>query len=338
MEKKSVSVNILSYNGEKLIEPCLKSVFTQSYPDIEVLVIDNASKDKSIEVAENFAHENMKFPIRIIGNKNNAGFAVGHNQGIRDSRGDYVFCLNQDVVLDKDYIKSAIELMEKDDKIGAVQGRLYKINDINKPNKEIIDTTGLLMFKNRRIVNRSQGEKENGQYQKAEEVFGADGAAPIYRRTALESAKIKNEYFDENFFCYKEDIDLSWRMRILGWKIFYEPKAIGYHLRGAGESAVTKPKEIIEQRKKISSFAKFHSFKNQRLMQIKNELPSLFFPDIFSILIKETGAWLYVLIFETYTIKAIKELFKNIPQAMQKRKIIMAKKNVSNKEMSKWFE
>jgi len=331
---KNVAVNILSYNGEKLIGLCLKSVSEQTYPYIKVLVIDNASKDKSLEKVR---ETKIKFPLRIIENKENAGFAAGHNQGIRGNKGEYVFCLNQDVVMDKDFIKNAIELMEQDEKIGAVQGRLYKITDINNPIKEVIDTTGLMIFKNRRVVNRGQGEKESGQYQKSEEIFGADGAAPIYRREALESAKINNEYFDESFFCYKEDIDLSWRMRLLGWKIYYEPKTIGYHLRGAGETATTKTKEIIRQRKKISSFAKFHSFKNQRLMQIKNELLGLFFSDFFSILMKEIGAWLYVLIFETYTLKVIRELFKTMPDAFKKRKSIMAKKKVSNKKMKIWF-
>jgi len=335
---KLVSINILSYNGEKLIGPCLESVFNQNYGDLEIHVIDNASKDKSIEQIEIFKSKFQKFPIRITANKENAGFAAGHNQGIRESNGEYVFCLNQDVVLDRDFIKNAVGLMEQDKKVGAVQGRLYKITDINNPAKEIIDTTGLLIFKNRRVVNRAQGEKENGQYLQAEEVFGADGAAPIYRKAALDDAKINNEYFDEDFFCYKEDIDLSWRLRLLGWKIFYESKAIGYHLRGAGETATIRAFEIIRQRKKISPFVKLHSFKNQRLMQAKNELPSLFFRNFFSILIKEKSAWLYVLIFERYSWKAIKELIKLIPRARQKRKIIMARKKVDAKEMAKWFK
>ena len=335
MSNKLISVNVLTYNGEKLIGPCLNSVSEQTYPHIEVLIIDNDSKDKSVEKVR---ETKIKFPIRIIENKENAGFAAGHNQGIRESKGEYVFCLNQDIVLEKDFIEKIVERLEKDERIGAIQGRLYKIDDINNPRKEIIDTTGLLMFKNRRVVNRAQGEKEGGQYKESEEIFGADGAAPIYRRTALEDAKINNEYFDESFFCYKEDIDLSWRMRVLGWKAIYEPRAIGYHLRGAGETATTKIAEIIRQRKKISPFVKLHSFKNQRLMQIKNELPSLFFGQFFSILIKELGAWTYVLVFERYTWKALRELIKLIPVAYKKRKIIMAKKKISAKEMAQWFK
>jgi GT2 family glycosyltransferase len=313
MKNPLVAINILAYNGEKLIEQCLKSVLNQTYPNIGVLVIDNASSDKTLEKIKN-----QKSKIKIIENKENLGFAAGHNLGIRESKGKYVLCLNQDVVLDKDFVKYAVEAMEKDSKIGAIQGKLYKHN-------KILDTTGLKALKNRRFVNRGQGEEDQGQYQ-AGEIFGVDGAAPIYRRKTLEDTKIINEYFDEDFFCYKEDVDLAWRMRLYDWKAVYEPRAFVYHLRGAGDSAARKPMAIVEQRKKISRLAKFYSFKNQRLMQIKNEVPSLFFRDFFSILIKEIGAWLYVLFFEHYTWKAIRELIKQIPNAWKKRKIIMSNK------------
>lgn len=317
-----ISINILTYNGQDLIESCLKSVLKQTYSNIEILVVDNASKDETVS--------RIGQGIRVIENKKNLGFTGGHNIGIRESKGDYVLCLNQDVVLDKDFVKNTVQVMEVDEKIAAVQGKLYKA-------KNIIDTTGLLMFKNRRIVSRGQGEKDENQY-KGGEIFGADGAAPLYRRKALENIKIKQDYFDEDFFMYKEDVDLAWRLQLYGWKAVYEPKAMGYHLRGAGEEAVKNYVKIVKERQKISEFAKYHSFKNQRLMQIKNELCSLFFRDFCRIIIKEIGAWVYVLLFEKYTWKAIKELFKQAPSAWHKRKIIMARKKVGAKEIKKWLE
>jgi len=264
-------------------------------------------------------------------------------------------CLNQDAILDKDFIKHAVEAMEVDEKIGAVQGKLYKIRDMGEIRSpagdrisNIIDTTGLLMFKNRRVVSRGQGEKDRGQYQRGE-IFGVDGAAPLYRRKALEDIKLpilkgrapkldEFEYFDEDFFMYKEDIDLAWRMRLYDWKAVYEPKAVGYHLRGAGEEAVRNYLKIAKARRKISDFAKYHSFKNQRLMQIKNELPALFFRDFYRIIIKEIAAWLYALLFEKYTWKAIRELCKQIPKAWRKRKIIVSHKKVGAKKMAMWFK
>jgi len=339
---KLVSINILTYNAQDLIELCLESVLKQNYANIEILIIDNASSDNTLRQITKHRKQNAKFPMRVIENKKNLGFTAGHNQGIRKSNGEYVLCLNQDIILDKNFVKNAVKTMELDKKIGAIQGKLYKITrdmwEIESPMSKqgVLDSTGLLIFKNRRIVSRGQGEKDEDQYKRGE-VFGVDGAAPLYRRKALEDIKINNEYFDEDFFMYKEDIDLAWRMRLYRWKSIYEPGAIGYHLRSAGEGAVKKYLKVAKARKKISDFAKFYSFKNQRLMQIKNELPTLFFRHFYRIIIKEAVAWIYVLFFERYTWKAIKLLIKQAPIAWRKRKIIMTHKRVNARNMEKWF-
>lgn len=335
MTKKSlVSINVLTYNGQDLIEQCLKSVLNQTYKNVEILVVDNASEDKTILCVK-------KFPVQIIQNKENLGFAAGHNIGIKQSKGEYILCLNQDVILDKEFVKNAIEAIKADERIGAIQGKLYKIQEmcgakLHTSKNQTIDTTGLMMFKNRRVVSRGQGEEDKNQYERGE-VFGVDGAAPLYRRRALEDIKIGQEYFDEDFFMFKEDVDLSWRLRLYNWKIIYESMAIGYHLRGAGEKAAKNYIEIAKARRKISDFAKYHSFKNDRLMRIKNELCPLFFRHFHHIIIKEVGAWIYVLLFEKYTYKTIKALFKKVPKAWRKRKIIMKRKKIGAKEMKKWF-
>ncbi len=344
VKNKLVSVNILTYNAQDLIGPCLRSILKQTYDNIEVLVIDNASTDKTLDVIRRISPK-----IRIIRNKNNLGLSIGYNTGIRESKGEYVLCLNQDVVLDGDFVKNAIEAIEVDDKIAAVQGKLYKIENFRGLTSEnrVLDTTGLIMFKNRRIVNQGQGEKDKGQYKRGE-IFGVDGAAPLYRRSALEDIKLpifkggvpqtnRFEYFDEDFFMYKEDVDLSWRFRLYGWKAIYEPEAVGYHLRGAGEKAVRNYIAIVKERRKISGFAKYYAFKNQRLVQIKNELAGLFFCHFYCILIKEVAAWLYALCFEKYAWKAIVSLFKQIPNARRKRKIIMKRKRIGANEMKRWF-
>ncbi len=350
-----VSINLLTFDGEKYIEDCLNSVFSQSYPNIEVLVIDNSSSDKTVETVEKV--EKVK-KFRLIKNKRNLGFAAGHNQGIKESKGEYILCLNQDVVLEKNFVMQVVEVLEKDKKIGAVQGKLLRQNDI-------IDTTGLLMLKNRRIVNRGQGEKDVGQYNKEEEVFGADGAAPIYRREALEDIKIpinisvnqftpldtklsngasqrksastKYEYFDEDFFCYKEDVDLAWRLKLSGWKTIYTPQSLAWHPRGSGDSAAYNFLDIVKERRKINSLAKYFSFKNQRLMQVKNEdlfLVLKYFPHI---LFKEIASWVYVIIFEKYGAKAIWQLLKQSPVVFKKRRIIMKNRRAGAKEIEKWF-
>jgi len=131
---------------------------------------------------------------------------------------------------------------------------------------------------------------------------------------------------------------LAWRLQLYGWKAWFEPKAVAWHARTAGDSAQTSYLGIIKERLKINRFGKFHSFKNQRLMQIKNEQPELLLKHLIRWLPKEIASWFYVLLFEHYTWKSIKELLKLAPRAWQKRKIIMAQKTINNKKIEKWFK
>jgi len=347
-----VSINLLTYNAEQFIRDCLKSVLAQTYLPAELLVIDNNSSDGTVDIAQKIIEQmSFKFSARVIRNEKNLGFAAGHNLGINKSRGELVLCLNQDAVLAPDFIEKAVEFFEKnkDAKIGALQPKLLRLNGKSQPS-DIIDTTGLLMLKNRRIISRGQGEKDQGQYSVADEIFGADGAAPVYRREALEDVGIsassasksapnqRTEYFDEDFFAYKEDVDIAWRMRLRGWRVFYLPQMIGWHARGAGDSAATNYYAIIRERIKISRFVKYVAFKNQRLMQIKNEQSWLLFKHLPWFLPKEIASWIYVLLFERFTLKAIKDLFLQAPGAWKKRKIIMSRKRVGAREMEIWFE
>lgn len=336
-----VSINLLTYNGQKYIKDCLNSVFSQDYPRLEILVIDNASTDETADYLRALAR---RPDLKIIFNQKNLGFSAGHNQAINQSRGEFICCLNQDVVLDKDFIKRAIEVFERDNRVAAVQGKLLRSGK-TAGRDYFIDTTGLDILKNRRIISRGQGQIDQGQFEKMEEIFGADGAAPVYRKKALEDVKIfalkgnqdKGECFDEDFFAYKEDVDLAWRLRLYGWQAVYQPKAVAWHWRGSGESATKTPWGIIRERRKINQLAKYLAFKNQRLMQIKNESVWLLFKHLPWFLPKEIAAWLYVLFFEKYTWSAIKDLFKQMPRAWQKRKLIMAQKSLKAGKMERWF-
>lgn len=338
-----VSINLLTYNAEKYIKSCLGSVFSQDYPELEVLIIDNASTDGTIEYLKKLP---KKPNLHIIFNKKNIGFAAGHNQGIRKSKGNFILCLNQDVVLDSNFVSEAIKTFQMDSKIASVQGKLLRWN-LGLPTSNqftdykishIIDTIGFIIFKNRRIINREQGQIDQGQFEKVEEIFGADGAAPVYRKEALEDVKVEKKYFDEDFFCYKEDVDIAWRLRLNGWNSIYQPKAVAWHARTAGDSAAKNYFAIMRERLKIGKFGKFHAFKNQRLMQLKNEQPLLFLKHLPWFLPKEIISWIYVLLLERYTWKAIRDLFKLTPRAWKKRRMIMANKKVDAKEMEKWFK
>lgn len=367
MSQPLISINIITFNNEKTILPTLESANRQTYPASKILIIDNASNDQTVKLIktklplwrqertillkEKFPNESWSADIQLIENNKNIGFAAGHNQAIRQNYGEFILCLNPDLILAPDFIEKAIAVFA-DKKIAAVQGKLLQFdfakNEIKKDprgGQPLIDTTGLLIFRNRRVINRGQGETDQNQYSQTEEIFGADGAAPLYRRQALEDTRLKiskngqkiTEYFDEDFFCYKEDVDLAWRLRLFGWQTVYQPQAIGWHGRTAGEKAAFSPIAIAKERQKISAFAKYYSFKNQRLMQIKNEMPELFLRDLPRIIIKEIASWLYFFIFEKKRLTLIKELLNQIPAAFQKRKLIMRGKRTNPEKISRWL-
>ena len=357
---------------------------------MEIIITDNNSTDGTREEIEGriaeWEEKRKEIPlalldkggnIKYIKNSENAGFGRPHNEAMRIMKGEFILLLNSDAILTSDYIENAIKPFQ-DEKVGAVQGKLLRYdfdkNELckNKENPElnIIDTTGLMMLKNRRIVCIGQGEADEGQFEKETEVFGADGAVPIYRKEALEdvklpiiksltptlsqkeresnkketkklqatSYKLNYEYFDENFFMYKEDVDLAWRLRLYGWKTIYTPQAVAYHGRGSGDSMAKNYLDIIKERRKINKRAKFLSFKHQRLMQIKNDFPSLLFTKhLPRFIIKEVGAWAYMMIFERFTLRILKDLYYDIPVFLKKRKMVMKRKRVGVREMERWF-
>ena len=397
-QKPLVSINIVTFNGEWYIKKCLESVAHQTYKNIEVNILDNDSQDDTIKIIEKVGRDSdLRFTIYDL--RENVGFAKGHNILIKKSRGEYIVMLNQDAWLDKNYTVRALDIFKKDDKIAALQPKIYRYNFgrdevVKRDDKAVIDATGLVMLKNRRIIARGQGQKDEGQFdyppssafakklrrttadvrfskdsltahqENLTEVFGADGAASIFRRTALEdialpttppslkaSADLRvsnhslipreetlKEYFDEDFFMYKEDVDLSWRLRLYGWKIMYGPKLIAYHERGSGESAAKEYINIIRERRHISQLAKSLSWRNQRLMQVKNELPLLYVRHLPRIFLKELGSLLYILLFERYALKSIKDFFLLLPNALKKRTFIMQHKMIGSNEMARWFQ
>lgn len=331
MQKPKISIIIINFNGEAFLEQCLESIAYQAYDSKEIFCIDNASTDGSKAIIQ-------KYPqVKLIKNKENLGYSKAANQGIRMSKSDYVMIMNPDAILEKNYLTNILKEAEKDKKIAALTGKLLKYDAELHKKTNIIDSTGLFCFRNRRIIDRGQGLEDKGQYDKPEEIFGVSGACPVYRRTALEEVKVGEEYFDEDFFMYKEDIDLSWRLQLFGYKAFYVPQAIAYHARGTGVLKRFTHIEVLKSRRNLSRFQKGLAYTNQRLMQIKNELPQHFFHDAPQILWKELLIFGYILLREPYLLKSLIKLLTKIPSVWKKRKIIMARRRVTVEKMRRWF-
>jgi len=216
-----VSIIIVNYNRKDLLRQCLDSLRGQSFRDMEIIVADNASKDGSVDMLRAYYPE-----VKLIRNADNLLFCKAQNQGIDISSGDFILCLNSDVMLEKEYLKQALNSMNSDAGIGMVSGKLLRMD------RKIIDSTGLFLGRNRKAVERGYGEIDKGLYNKPEYVFGVSGACAFLRKTMLKEIKDKYGYFDERFGMYYEDLDLCWRANKKGWKAYYNPNAVAYHVRG----------------------------------------------------------------------------------------------------------
>lgn len=265
-----LNFNSLKYqNGQSFLKKNMECLQKQTYRDLEIIVVDNASTDGSPEYIE------KNYPqVKLIKNQKNLGFSAGNNIGIKNSCGEYVLILNQDVFLEPDYIQKIVEFLDKNTKAGGAMGKLLRYDSLKQEKTKMIDSLGIKIYKSGRAVERGELEEDRGQYNSNSEVFGISGAASIFRRSALEDSKINDEYFDEDFFMYKEDVDLSWRLRLFGWSLWALPSAIGYHARtssGTGKNGyLSHLKDFWQNEKKKPDYVRGLSMKNQWLMLIKN--------------------------------------------------------------------
>lgn len=335
-KKAKLSINLVTWQAENYLFNLGRSIVTQSFKDFSVLVIDNASLDKTTS----FLKENYP-QFKLIVNKNNNGFAKAHNQAIHWTDSQYILCLNQDIILTKNFLKICLDFLDKNPEVAAVTGKLLRYDNKENKSTDIIDSTGLKIFKSHRIIDRDQGNIDNGlTRQQSEEVFGVSGACPIYRREALEKIKVGNEYFDETFFNYKEDVDLAFRLRLNGWKAFYLPKAVAYHCRSTQQPDKNdKNKEIAKNRRRKNKYVNYYSYKNHLALIIKNEFLKNIIRCAPHIFFYELKKLLYVLFFEQKTLMAFVDFIKLLPAYLKKRKIIKKIiRQINSKDLYQWYE
>jgi GT2 family glycosyltransferase len=212
--KELVSVTVVTYNSRRFIGRCLESVLAQDYPNLRIVVVDNASTDGTIEVLEQFEDR-----CRIVYNQENVGFAAAQNQAIGLSSGDWVLTLNPDVLLLADFAGALVVAGQTDKRAGTVCGKLLTLTaSFDIPEKPRVDSTGIYFTPMLRHMDRGSQEVDNGHYVNHEYVFGATAAAALYRRKMIEDVSVDGEFFDPDFFVYREDADVAWRAQLLGWR------------------------------------------------------------------------------------------------------------------------
>lgn len=244
------AVIVPNWNGEDFLKPCLDSLLDQSV-NCTVIVVDNGSKDSSLEILDRYQDK-----IIVLKQKRNLGFAGGVNVGLKYALSNnftYAALFNNDAIADKNWLKQLLGAANKT-KAGIVTGKFLRAD------KKTIDSTGDFYTIWGLPFPRGRNTLDSGQYDQIEPVFGASGGASLYRLSMLENIGL----FDERFFAYYEDVDISFRAQLAGYKVMYNPKALAYHNVGGTSS-------------KLGDFTIYHSAKNFWLLYVKNMPGFLYF-------------------------------------------------------------
>lgn len=298
------AIVIPNWNGEQYLADCIDSLLQQSAKST-IIVVDNGSVDESRKILESYEGK-----VVIILQDANYGFTGGVNPGIRyaiDHGFEAVALFNNDAVAEKDWLRSLIDTLAKRTDLGIVTGLLLHTD------KKTLDSTGEqysswgLPFPRDRGLRRIDRE--------ADYIFGATGGASLYRISLFQDIGL----FDQDFFAYYEDVDISFRAQLAGWKVMFTPLAIAYHIQGATSS-------------RISGFTVYQTFKNLPWILIKNLPIGMFF----SISIRFCAAYFLMFCKATATgdgLYALRGAAKSallMPKKINERMSIQKKRRASN--------
>jgi len=317
-------VGVINYRDYQHLPVCLDSVKRQTLRPDRIMLLDNQSDPSALGPVA------VAYPeVQVLSSPANLGYSGGANRLIREADAhEYILLLNPDAVLDPRCLEEMVRGMDSAPDVGSVGGKLLLGPPHAASGPGLLDSTGHLIFRNRRVIDRGHGEVDRGQYDRPEAIFSVCGAAVLFRRAMLEDVRIDAEYFDEDFFAYKEDVDICWRAQLLGWTSLYWPAATAYHLRGWKRR---------DDRRAVPWVRKYHSFKNHYLMMIKNEIPALFWRDFLPVLWLGIRAITYISVMEPRLWRSALDLRRYWPRARYKRRVIMGRRRVSVERMGRWF-
>jgi len=322
----SVSVTIVTYNSARFISQCLQYVLEQDHPQLDVIVIDNASADETAALLVPWnAFEGR---VRVVHNSTNTGFAQAQNQAIKLSSSDWILTLNPDVRLTREFVTMMIAAGQAESDIGSVAGKLLAMSpDFEVPPAPVIDSTGIYFTPGFRHFDRAGKQPDTGAYEQCEYVFGVTGAAALYRRRMVDNVAVNGDFFDPDFFAYREDADVAWRAQLLGWKCAYTPCAIAYHVRTV----------LPSERSSVASVLNMHSVKNRFLMRIKNATPKLYLRCLWAVTFRDLVVIAACFLREWSSLAAFPIVLRAFKRKWAERTLIMQRRRSSDKYINAWF-
>jgi len=305
-----VSVIVVSYGEKGYWQHCLEAVFRQTHKAVEVIFVDNSSGSSlSSEVQAQYPQ------IRYYSENKNLFYTGALNKGISLSQGEFILCLNDDVIIDPDFIRQLAQSMEGDPAAGMASGKLLR------PGGAVIDSAGLRLSIFRTAKERGYNALNKGQFNSREYIFGPSGAAAFFRKEALEKIRTAGDYFDPDFRMFYEDLDIAWRLQRSGWKCAYVPEAVAYHARGAScRSQNGMNKRFARQY--LSERLYWDLIKNRYLAMVKNETIPGFLVHLPFVIIYDLIAWLILLLTRPALVANVPSLIKLINSALSRRKLV----------------
>jgi GT2 family glycosyltransferase len=309
-----VTVAIITYNGRHLLDTVLESLRTQTFEDYRALVVDNASRDGTPE----WLREHWP-AVQVIVHPRNLGVAASLNTCLRAAKGEYVLLLNNDVELEPRCMEELVAALSAHPEAGVVGAKLLDFS-----RRELLDGTGDVYSWAGFAYRRGQGEFDHGQYDARREVFGACGAAAMYRRSAFEAVGP----FDEQYFAYGEDVDWAFRAQLAGYGARYVPSAVAYHIGSASLGP------------RVSEFTLYQNWRNQIWVVAKNypasalvrHAPDLILGQLAALLVamhqRCLGEWL----------RAWRDALAGLPAVLRKRRQVQSSRQRGRRELEPTIE
>lgn len=314
----AISVVIVNWNHGAYLPACLQTLRAQE-PCPEITVVDNASTDGSADwVAQNDP------AVHLLRLDTNQGFARAFNLGAAQSNSRWVASINPDLQPRAGFIRALLDAAEQDERIGICAPKLLRAD-----HPELLDSTGLFINRWRRPYDRGQMRPDEGQYDRRVEIFGACGAAVLFRRAMLEDIAVNGEYFDEDFFAYYEDIDLAWRAHLRGWRAVYAPLAVAEHARGWGDT--------LRKGSGRAGAGPRLALRNRYLMSLKNDAVRYLLLDMPGTKLCEIPRLAYMLLFRPAALLGLVDIFRLLPAMLRKRRTIRARQTVPDRALRGWF-
>jgi GT2 family glycosyltransferase len=337
-----ISINLLRWSTPwDEVEQSISAVLNSGFKDFSLTYTENPhdSVPSLMEKVQlRFGHD---LRIKTIRNQRNTGYAGAHNQFFAENNSELLMVLNPDAVIDPSFLQS-IDKAFSDPRVGAATGKMLKPKLLSgDSDEEILDGTGIEVYRSRRARERGQLERDHGQYDQGRDVFGVSGTAAVYRKSALERARLgETEYFDVDFFAYWEDFDLSWRLRLSGYACVYVPEAIVEHVRAVGVSpgGMRNFPAFIRHHRSFPLLVRQWSWRNHLFAIIKNDFGWGFYRDLPKIVLREVGMLLFLLCFMPDTLSSVPAALHLLPRMLRKRTLIQSSRSINSSDLYKFFK